>query len=194
MTGSEHTIKDDDHELVLSCKKGNNKHQKRMLNIAYRVIGDYEEACEAVQDAFLSAFRNIRNFEGKARFSTWLFTIVTNVSRNRIKQLRGIRGHECFSLDNPVLTDEGTILVESASGEPSVLEGLEKKDIQRKVQTCIDSLEQEFREVVVLRDIEGFSYDEIGKMLEIAGGTVKSRLFRARDALRDCLKKVLGEL
>jgi RNA polymerase sigma-70 factor (ECF subfamily) len=62
------------------------------------------------------------------------------------------------------------------------------------VQGCINSLENEFREVLVLRDIQGFSYDEIGDILKIAGGTVKSRLFRARDSIKNCLKRVLGEL
>jgi len=193
---------DEDAEIVSLCKKGDVdafetlviKHQKKMLNIAYRMVGNYEDACEVVQDAFVSAHKAIKAFEEKSRFSTWLYTIVINLSRNRLKQIKTQIHHEKFSLDDPILTDDGNIKAEPVSNEPSVLEKLEKKDIRQKVQRCISSLDNEFREVLVLRDIQGFSYDEIGVMLRIAEGTVKSRLFRARDAVKNCLKKVLGEL
>jgi RNA polymerase sigma-70 factor (ECF subfamily) len=78
--------------------------------------------------------------------------------------------------------------------DPPALELMERKEVQVKVQGCINALDGEYREVLVLRDIEEFSYDEIGSILKIAEGTVKSRLFRARKAVRDCLKKELGDL
>lgn len=201
MTGHTSIRAEEDYELVLLCKKGDldayeelvRRHQKKMLNIAYRMVSNYEEACEIVQDAFISVYKNIRTFEGKARFSTWLYTIVMNISRNRLRQLRVQTTHEPYSLNNPILTDDGTISVEPASQEPSVLEKLERKDLQGKVQECINTLDEEFRGVLVLRDIQGFSYNEISDILKIADGTVKSRLFRAREAVKDCLKKVLGE-
>ncbi len=193
---------DDDFEIVKLCKKGDTdafeilvrKHQKKMLNIAYRMLGNYEEACEVVQDAFVSAYKGIKNFQGKSQFSTWLYTIVINISKNRLKQLKAQLLHEEFSIDNPIHTEEGNIQVEAPSSAPSVLEQLEKKEIQHKVQKCINSLDYEFREVLVLRDIQGFSYDEISDILKIAKGTVKSRLFRARESLKNCLKKARGEL
>ncbi|OHE55683.1 MAG: hypothetical protein A2027_01610 [Thermodesulfovibrio sp. RBG_19FT_COMBO_41_18] len=193
---------DEDYKFVSLCKKGDvdafevlvKKHQKKMLNIAYRMIGSYEEACEIVQDSFVSAYKAIRDFEGKAKFSTWLYTIVMNLSKNRLKQLKTQLYHEQVSIDDPVLTDDGNIKAESVSSEPSILEQLEKKEFQQKVQGCINSLDDEFKEVLILRDIQGFSYDEISKMLKIAEGTVKSRLFRSREALKICLKKVIGDL
>jgi RNA polymerase sigma-70 factor (ECF subfamily) len=196
------TIRDEDHEFVSLCKKGDvdafealvKKHQKRMFNIAYRMMGNHEEASEIVQDAFVSAYRGIKNFKAKAKFSTWLYTIVINLSKNRLKQVRAQLHRERYSIDNPVLTNEGQIHGEPASSEPSALETLEKRDIQQKVQACINSLDDEFREVLVLRDIQGFSYDEIGDVLKVPEGTVKSRLFRAREAVKDCLKKVIGDL
>ena len=199
--GKERTA-DEDAEIVSLCKKGDvdvfevlvRKHQKRSLNIAYRMVANYEEACEVVQDAFVSAYRNIKNFEGRARFSTWLYTIVVNLSRNRLKQLN-IRGHlEGPSFDDPVSGDDSVIKIEPASGEPSVLERLERRDLQKRVQECINSLDGESKEVVILRDIQGFSYDEISDILKIAEGTVKSRLFRAREELKNRLKKMVGEL
>ncbi len=195
-------ITDEDYKFVSLCKKGDvdafevlvKKHQKKMLNIAYRMIGSYEEACEIVQDSFVSAYKAIRDFEGKAKFSTWLYTIVMNLSKNRLKQLKTQLYHEQVSIDDPVLTDDGNIKAESVSNEPSILEQLEKKEFQQKVQGCINSLDDEFKDVLILRDIQGFSYDEISKMLKIAEGTVKSRLFRSREALKICLKKVIGDL
>jgi RNA polymerase sigma-70 factor (ECF subfamily) len=193
---------DEDYNLVSLCKKGNvdtfevlvRKHQKRMLNIAYRMIGNYEDACEIVQDAFVSAYKGIKDFEEKSRFSTWLYTIVLNLSRNRLKQLKIKSYREEFSFNDPVITDDSQINKEPASGETTILERLERRDVQQKVQGCINSLDTEFREVLILRDIHGFSYDEISNMLKIPEGTVKSRIFRARDILRDCLKRVIGDL
>lgn len=195
-------IADDDYEIVSLCKKGDidafealvAKYQKKMLNIAYRIIGSYEDACEVVQDTFVSAYKNIKGFEGKSKFSTWIYTIVVNLSKNRIKQIQTEHRHKHFSIDDPILTDDGTIKIDPVSKEPSVLERLEQRDIQRAVQGCINSLDNEFKEVIVLRDIQGFSYEEISDMLKIAEGTVKSRLFRARDAVKNCLKKALGDL
>ena len=193
---------DEDHELVGLCQKGDmdafgalvEKHQKRMLNIAYRMIGDYEAACEAVQDAFLSAYKAIRKFRGEASFSTWLYRIVINVSKNRMKQMRIRFQREGVSIDDPVETEDGRVSRDPPTQEPSILEQLEKKEVQARVQECINSLDDEYREVLVLRDIQGFSYDEIGDILKIPDGTVKSRLFRARDTLKDCLKNILGDL
>jgi len=195
------TVDEDDNLLGL-CRKGDvnafevlvEKHQKKMINIAYRMVGDYEAACDVVQEAFLSAYRAIRKFRGEATFSTWLYRIVINASKNRRKQMKNRRQWEGPSLDDPVETEDGQFKSDPPSPEPSVLDRIERKEVQAKVQACIDSLDDEYREVLVLRDIQGFSYDEIRDILKIPDGTVKSRLFRARDGLKDCLKRVLGDL
>lgn len=202
MDRDKHAGMDEDDEAVSRCRQGDlnayeelvEKYQKKMLNVAYRMVGSYEDACEIVQDVFVSAYKGIKGFEGKARFSTWLYAIVVNLSRNRLKQLKTLGHHEGLSMDDPVLTDEGSLHMEIASGDPSVDKQLEQKELQRKVQDCVRALDEEYREVVVLRDINGFSYSEIQDMLRIPEGTVKSRLSRAREALKDCLKKVIGEL
>ncbi len=201
MKENENKTWDEDHHYVSLCKKGDvdsfealvRKHQKKMLNIAYRMLGNYEDACEVVQDAFVSAYKAIKSFEEKARFSTWLYAIVINLSKNRLKQTKKHLSYE-ESLDDPIPTDDGNIRAEPLSNEPSVIERLEKKDIQQRVQDCINALDNEFKEVLILRDIQGFSYGEISDMLKMAEGTVKSRLFRARDAVKDCLKKFMGDL
>jgi RNA polymerase sigma-70 factor (ECF subfamily) len=200
--GIGNTAVDEDAGLVSLSREGDlgafehlvNKHQKRMLNVAFRMIGDYDEACEAVQDAFVSAYKHIKNFRGQAKFTTWLTAITVNHSRNRLKQMRSRHGHEAFSLDDPVQAGDGEMIVDPPSKEPSVLDMLEQRDVQGRVQDCIKALDPEHREVIVLRDMQDFSYEEIGNILKMREGTVKSRLFRAREAIKDCLKKVMGEL
>lgn len=194
-------FREDNHYVAL-CQKGDadafrflvEKYQKKMVNIAFRITGDYEEACETAQEAFLSAFRSIKKFRGDAAFSTWLTGITMNHARNRFKKLKSLSHHEGLSIDDPVESEAGQALRNHSSSESSAVEQLEKKELQTKVQECIAKLDNEFREVLVLRDIQEFSYDEIRDILNIPDGTIKSRLFRAREAMKKCLKHVLGDL
>jgi RNA polymerase sigma-70 factor, ECF subfamily len=192
----------DDQEFVTRCQSGEveafgvlvERHQKRMFNIALRMTGDYEEAAEVVQEAFLSAFRAIRKFRGEASFATWLTGIVLNHSRNRLKQLKTRAHHVPLSLDDAREDHEGTPRCDPPSGGPSALEQVEKKALQEAVQEAINALDEEAREVLILRDIQECSYEEIAATLKIPDGTVKSRIFRAREALKGKLKKRLGDL
>jgi RNA polymerase sigma-70 factor (ECF subfamily) len=200
MGGKNHVVSDEDYQLVSLCQGGDpdafqplvEKYQRKLLNMAYRIIGDYEVACESVQDAFLSAFKSIGKFRGEAKFSTWLYRIVINVSRNHLRQMRGRLRREGFSIDDCDHDKKGLFDDPPAQGF-SVLEELERKEVQLKVRNCINALDAEYREVLVLRDLQELSYEEIRDILRIPDGTVKSRLFRARDALKDCLKKTLGD-
>jgi RNA polymerase sigma-70 factor, ECF subfamily len=193
---------DDDAALVSSSQEGSLeafeklvvKYQKRMLNVAYRLTDDYDEACEVVQDAFVSAFRNIKTFRGDAKFTTWLTTITVNLSKNRLKQMRSRKSHEAFSLDEQVETEDGRMTIDPPSKELSVLDRLEARDVRRRVQDCIRALEPDFREALVLRDLQDFSYEEIGSMLLVREGTVKSRISRARELVKECLKKIMEVL
>jgi RNA polymerase sigma-70 factor (ECF subfamily) len=193
---------DEDAGLVFSCKKGDldafeslvRKYEKKMLNISFRICGSHEDACEIVQDAFVSAYRNIKNFRGQSRFLTWLTAITINFSKNRLKQLKARNTHEPVSIDDPIQTEDGQVAADPPSNEPTILDQMERQDVQRKVQDCIEALEPDFREVIVLRDMQDFSYDEISNMLRVREGTIKSRLFRAREAVKDCLKRAMGKI
>jgi len=170
------------------------RHQKKMLNVAYRMTGDYNEACDCVQEAFLSAYRGIGKFRREARFSTWLYGIVVNQAKNRLRQMKSRRGHESLT---DMHSRHGEALCGDCSAAPlteSLADQWERKELEAKVQTCIVGLEHDFREVLVLKDIQDLSYEEIRDALHIPVGTVKSRLFRARLALKDCLAKVWGDL
>lgn len=193
--------RDNDAPLVAAAQDGDlrafeslvTRHQTRMLNIAYRIIDDYDEACDAVQEAFISAYRHLGAFRGEAKFTTWLTTITVNFSRNRLQQMRSRRRREAYSLDERIDTPDGSLMHDPPSNEPSALKKLEQDEIRQRVRHCIEKLGQDFREVLVLRDLQDFSYEEIGDILKVRAGTVKSRLFRARETVKECLKRVPGE-
>ena len=195
-------VQDQDAALVSLARKGDlgafellvGRHQKRVFNIAFRLIGDYDDACEVVQDAFVSVYKNIKTFRGEAKFTTWVTTITMNLSKNRLKQLKSRQRLVAFSLDDPIRTEDGQMAVDTPSKEPSVLDQLVKQDVQKRIEECIKKLDHLFREVLILRDMQDFSYEEIGSMLKIREGTVKSRLFRAREMVKDCLKKVVSTI
>jgi RNA polymerase sigma-70 factor (ECF subfamily) len=195
-------IGDDDIAYVVLCQKGDTeafavlveRHQKKMLNIAYRMTGNYEDACDVVQEAFLSVYRSLKTFRRESRFSTWLYRIVVNHTKNRLHQVKSRAFHEKPATYDSPDTEDGGPLCQTASHDVPLVEQIEKRELNEKVQECIGSLDDEHREVLVLRDIQGFSYDEIGDILNIPDGTVKSRLFRARAALKDCLVKIFGDL
>jgi RNA polymerase sigma-70 factor (ECF subfamily) len=193
---------DEDNEWVSLCQKGDvdafealvKKYQKKVLNVAYRMIGNYDEACEVAQEAFFSAYKAIRKFRGESKFSTWLYSIAINHAKNHMRQIATRYQREGTPIDESVEIGDGQSRGRVPAHEFPVVEEVEKREVQAKVQEGINLLDAEYREVLVLRDIQGFSYEEIGVILKVPGGTVKSRLFRARDALKGHLKKAFGDL
>lgn len=190
---------DDDRQLVEECVKGAReafdvlveKYYKRIYNLAYRFVGDTEEASDLTQEIFSAAYQNLKKFRGDAKFSTWLFQIATNRGKNRFKYLKR-RGY--FASRRPVEGDDQKHdfqnTVPDQSTNPEKL--LASKQMQKIVQDAIDDLEPDHKEIVILRDIEGFSYEEIARMLGLPEGTTKSRLHRARMVVKEKLKKVLS--
>jgi RNA polymerase sigma-70 factor (ECF subfamily) len=190
---------DEDSEVVKECVEGNRdafnilveKYYRRIYNLAYRFVGDQEEANDLAQDIFTAAYQNLKRFRGESKFSTWLFQIATNRGKNRFKYLKR-RGY--FANKGPIDGDEDREglpreLPDTSSNPEDLLAG---KEIQRIVQEAIDDLEPDHKEIVILRDIEGFSYEEIARMLDLPEGTTKSRLHRARMVVKEKLKKVLS--
>ncbi|MBN1547596.1 MAG: sigma-70 family RNA polymerase sigma factor [Syntrophaceae bacterium] len=192
---------DEDLPFVVRCQRGEveafsilvERHQKKMLNVAYRLIGDYDESCDCVQEAFLKAYRAIGQFRREARFATWLYGIVINQTRNRLVQMKKHIHHEGFASreTSRPMGDWGDCAL--APQSDSALDRLEQAERDAAVQSCISGLEADFREVLILRDIQELTYEDIQTILEVPPGTVKSRLFRARLALKDCLVKILGD-
>lgn len=199
ITGAKQPKATDDTKLVNACKRGDTsafeqlvkKYQNRMLNIAFRITGNYDDACDITQETFLSAWRKIGDFRGEALFSTWLTSIVINLSRNRLQQMSSNSSRESYSLDSDIPGTGGSISHDATCKKPTALEQLEEKELRRFINDCIQGLPVEFREVLVLRDMQELSYNEVSGALGLKDGTVKSRLFRAREGVRDCVRGAL---
>lgn len=189
----------DDATLAEACCTGSSaafeclvrRHQHKLLNVAFRITGVYEDACDVVQDAFISAWRKISDFRGEAQFSTWMTAIVINLSRTRLQQLQQHSKRSAYSLNAPFPESDG-MMPDPPSNTPSALHQMEETELRLALQRCIKALTPEFREVIVLRDMQEMSYEEVGSVLNVREGTVKSRLFRARDAIKDCVRKSAG--
>jgi RNA polymerase sigma-70 factor, ECF subfamily len=161
-------------------------YEKRVFNLAYRMCGNREDAADLAQEALVRAYKAMKRFREQAQFSTWLYRIVVNVcldhQRSRLR-------HPTVSLDEPVSGEDGDIprQIEANVLDPSA--EYERTETQEAVHRAIGQLNEEHRAVVVLRDIQGLAYEEIAESLGVALGTVKSRLNRARMALRDELRE-----
>ncbi len=190
---------DEDKSLVVRSVKGDReafgvlveKYYKKIYNLAYRFVGDTEEANDLAQEIFTAAYQNLKKFRGDAKFSTWLFQIATNRGKNRFKYLKR-RGYfiNRSQADSDDDKDSTPRAIPDTSTNPETM--LAGKQIQRLVQEAINELDPDHKEIVILRDIEGFSYDEIAQILNLPEGTTKSRLHRARMVVKDKLKKVLS--
>lgn len=156
-------------------------HYSAVYSAAYRMLNDPSSASDATQTAFIRAFEALASFRGASAFGTWLYRIVMNVCLDELRKRR----HQPVSLVPD--DDEEDSLEErdipDDSDEPGLL--AEQRERQGIVQEAISRLPEDYRAIIVLYDIRGFSYQEIGAMLDIPLGTVKSRLNRARNALRD---------
>ena len=167
------------------------RHQQQAFAVALRMLGDYHEANDVTQDAFVRAFRAIGTFRGDAKFSTWLLTIVSNLCRNRRRWWARHRHYCAVSLDDPSETDEGSVAQEIADPAPGPSAAAMSAEVQRQIAAALDGLDEASRAVVVLRDVQGLPYEDIAQILRCRVGTVKSRLNRARLRLRALLDGTL---
>ena len=166
-------------------------HQKRAYNIAFRFLGNHEDANDVAQEAFVQVYRNLHKFRGSSAFQTWLYKIILNLARNRYRKMKRRQEDKMVSLDNPVRHDEGEIQREVPDDSMNPERDLRSREIQGQVEAALDRIALEHRQVVVLRHIEGLSYTEISEILGCAEGTIKSRLHRARQELRQYLRELL---
>jgi RNA polymerase sigma-70 factor (ECF subfamily) len=148
-------------------------------------MGNEEDAKDMAQEALLRVFRSIKDFKGQSSFSTWLYRIVTNVC---LDELRRRKNDKHISIDSTVQTENGEMHMELCSDKETPETVYERVEQRELIKKAIQELNDEYRSVIVLRDIQGFSYDEISTMLECSLGTVKSRINRARSMLREKLK------
>lgn len=167
---------------ILAFEKLVQIYQNRVYSICLQFSGNRDDAQDLAQEAFIRAYRAMESFRNEADFGTWLHRITVNVCLN---SRRKNGGRQIVSLDEPYQgEDGGEIRHEVASEEGNPLRALEEKEFHTLVQTALKSLSDVHRKVLVLREIEGYSYEEVSKMLDCTLGTVKSRLSRAREVMR----------
>lgn len=190
-----------DTELVEDFLDGNResfkalvlRHQDRVFRICVRLLESRDLAEEAAQEVFVKVFRNLDRFRGDSLFTTWLTRITLNHCRNvqsyrtRRKQRRHV------SIDAPRQMDDGTSMQRQLpSGEASVEDKLMRSERLRIVDNELRRLDPLWQEILLLRDVEGMAYEQIGEALELSPGTVKSRLHRARNELRKRVQRYLA--
>lgn len=182
-------------KLIKKCKAGDidafeqliGGHQKRVYNIALRIMGNEEDAKDMAQEALLRAYRSIGGFKEQSAFSTWMYRIVTNVCLDEIRR----RKNENVTVIENISETEGGEALNASSKEDTPEKQYERLEQRQIIEAAIKELNEEYRSVIVLRDIQGFSYEEISVILQCSSGTVKSRINRARNILKDKLKSRL---
>lgn len=185
-------MKKSDIELIHQFKKGNKevfdllveRYHQKIYNTCYRMLGNSEDAQDITQETFIKLFKNLNSFKEKSSFSTWVFMITTNICRDKLrkrknnKETESIDEKEYLLNDNKISTD--------TPEEVSILH-----ETGNQIQSEINKLPDKHKEVVILREFEALSYNEISKVLDISLGTVKSRLSRARSSLRKSINNII---
>ena len=174
-----------------ACEAAVRNHQPRMLAVARRILRSEEDAQDAVQDALVSAMRGMGSFDGRAQLATWIHRIVVN---SCLMKLRVRKRREAWSLDNSWQDPRGANgrTAEVAAGERSDAHA-ERTELRTAIHACIERLPKDYREIVLLRDIDELDTDETAARLGVSRAVVKTRLHRARAALRTLLEPVLQE-
>jgi RNA polymerase sigma-70 factor (ECF subfamily) len=176
----------------LSFEEVVEKYHQKVFNLVYRYLNDYDEAQDLTQDTFVRAYQSWATFRGESQVYTWLYRIALNLCHNRLKQLKRRQKVEAESLDQPVEGESEDMLREVPDLTLSPERLMENKELQQVIRRAIRQLPEDYKQVIILRDIEGFSYSDIAKMTGSSLEAIKSRLFRARTALRDLLRPYLS--
>ncbi len=163
-----------------------------IYHVAYRMLGDSAEASDVVQEIFLKVFRNIAGFKGEAALKTWIFRIAFSEILNRLRWWKRRYRFATVSLDDNANENGNGNGVYVADTGPTPEQILHSKERETAIQQTLGKLSSDHRSIIVLRDIEGFSYNEIADVLGVSIGTVKSRLARARADLKKSLMRYLS--
>lgn len=185
-----------DTRLVARAKEGDDdafsllvrRYQNRVFSMVFRIVNIPEETEDLAQEVFVTLYRSLRNFRGECAFSTWLYRITVNHCKNRLKFLQRRNFHRAQELDETPEKDyQSNVSMALADPEQQLM----GRQMQEIVQMCLSDLDEDYRIVLVLRDIENMSYDAISEITGLALGTVKSRLHRSRCALKEKMEPYL---
>ena len=159
-------------------------YEQLVYNIVYRLMGNSEDTYDLSQETFIKVYTKINQFDGTSKFSTWLYRIATNTC---LDELRRRRGKETFSLDQRIEGEEGSMHPEQEDKSENIENKIVEKEKAQIIQKALSEVNEKNREVLVLRDIQQLSYDEIAEILKISLGTVKSRIARGRQQVKKIL-------
>lgn len=181
-------------ELVARCQTGDRtafrqlveQYERTVFTTIASLIRDLSEADDIAQEVFIRVFRSLPTFRGQSQFSVWLYRITVNHCLDRLKHRR--RRPEAVSLDRMLDQSEGDLDFLFKDTSPDASEVLDQARLQKTVQVALNTLTPEYRVVITLKDLEGRSQEEIAMILDCPVGTVKSRLTRAREALKERLR------
>lgn len=192
-------VSESDDELITRCIDGDlsafdfivERYKIPLFNFIYRYIMDYETAEDLTQEVFLRVYKNIKNYRAeKSQFRTWIYKIASNLCKNEIRNRK--RRSKIFINDiNFEYDDERDIIQNMQDNSELSLQTLEDNELKKIISRTISNLPEKFRVVLILRDIQRLSYEEISKIINIPIGTVKSRLNRARLMLREKMQNYL---
>lgn len=154
-------------------------YENKVYTLAVRMCGSQEDAGDIAQEAFLSAWRGLPSFRGEAEFATWLYRLTTNAAIDHLRRMKKQRGE--------VSLDDEELRLTAVDSSPSPQESAEGVELRQAVAAGMKRLSEDHRQVLVLREMQELSYEEIAQVLEVDLGTVKSRISRARKALRKIL-------
>jgi RNA polymerase sigma-70 factor (ECF subfamily) len=162
------------------------EHQRMVYQLSLNLLGDHNEALDLSQEVFLRVFRTIHTFRGQSALRTWIFRIVINQARNRQRWWNRRHRRQQVSLDEHI-EQNGEMAEQGDAGAPD--RALDRKELAARIATALDALPFDQRTAIVLREVDGLSYEEIAFSLGVTLGAVKARLTRARQALRATLKE-----
>lgn len=165
------------------------KYQHKIISVVTRYVSDWSEAQDVAQEAFIRAYRAIGAFRGESAFYTWIYKIAINTAKNHLVS-RGRRPPiGDIAIDDAVLLDGASQLSDRATPERELL----RQEIERTVFDTVEELPEELRTAITLREVDGLSYEEIAEAMDCPIGTVRSRIFRAREAIDIKLRPLLSE-
>jgi RNA polymerase sigma factor (sigma-70 family) len=162
------------------------RHQMSVYHIIFRIVRDREATSDLVQETFMKAFSSLKSYRSEFKFSTWLYRIAANASIDHLRKKR-IRA---LSLDNPVQTEDGEVSIDVADMTHHPEEEMVRRERAVTIEDAIDSLPDKYRRVIIARHKEEKSYEEIAAELGVPVGTVKARIFRARELLKKKLRGI----
>ena len=181
------TLQDVDLELVRRVQRGDSaafdllvrKHQHRVVALIGRYVHDWSEAQDVAQDTFIRAYRAMGNFRGDAQFSTWLHRIAVNTAKNHLVAHKRRPPGDDVDIEDAEQFESGLRLRDNDTPERELM----RHEMEQTVMRAVEALPEELRVAITLREVDGLSYEEIAKQMQCPIGTVRSRIFRARDAI-----------